>query len=45
MSAQRNWLIVAIVLAVLLLVAVVFALVVVRPPAMEPVPLPSASSL
>ena len=45
MRAQRNWLIVAVVLAVLLLVAVVFALIVVSPPAMQPVPLPSASSL
>lgn len=45
MNSIRTWLIVAIVLAVLLLVAVALALAVVRPPALEPVPLPTASSV
>lgn len=45
MRSQRFWLVVAAVSAALLLVAILFALAVVRPPAMEPVPLPSASSL
>jgi hypothetical protein len=43
--ATRNWLILAVVLAALLLVAVVLALAVVGPPAMDPVPLPTASAL
>jgi hypothetical protein len=41
----RFWLLVAVGLAVVLLVAIGLALTVVVPPRMEPVPLPSASSL
>jgi hypothetical protein len=43
--AERFWLVVAVVLAALLLVAILLTLAVVAPPALEPVPLPSASSL
>ena len=45
MRSPRFWLVVATVSAGLLLVAILFALAVVRPPAMEPVPLPTASAL
>lgn len=45
MGSRRFWLIVAIALAALALVALLITLSVVAPPQMEPVPIPSASSV